>query len=410
MSSQIKTIKDHAVQNKRVLLRVDFNVSLDEEGSIADDAKMKETLPTIHLLLKEKNKLIIISHLGRPASANASAGKPEGRDKAFSLGVVAERLQKLLPKECMVTLVDDFFTAIGQRQIAQQKENEIMLLENIRFYKEEQANNEEFAKKLAQLGDIYVNDGFGVSHRQEASIVGIPKFLPSYAGLLLEKEVNAISALMKNPQRPFVAIIGGAKIDTKIGLLSKLLSLVDTLIIGGALANTFFLARGYDVGKSIAQPDKKDAARDLIDLARQKNRALLLPLDVIVGNPDDAKNSGLPVRVNAIPGDQFALDIGPETETLFCSAIARAKTIVWNGPVGYAENALFAHGTDTLYNAITQNIHAFSLVGGGDTLASIANKKHNSRITHISTGGGAMLELIEKGTLAGIEALKNRYQ
>ena len=424
MDTPFKTIREAHIQGKRVLLRVDFNVSLAEDGSIVDDTRIKKSLPTIELLLRNDNKLIIISHLGRP----------EKRDKENSLAPVALRLQELLNKT--VTLVDDFLSEQGKTQLSGQQENEILFLENIRFYKEEQENDSGFAKKLSALGDCYVNDAFGVSHRNDASIVGIPQFLPSFMGLLLEKEVASISSLVKNPSRPFVAIIGGAKISTKIGLLGKLLTLTDTLIVGGALANTFLLAQGFGVGKSIAEPQNLEEAKKLLARAKESGGNLLLPRDVAVGMPADTTSGAKIVNVNEIPENLCALDIGPETEMIFCKAIATAKTILWNGPVGYTENKNFTHGSDTLYNAIVNNGNAFSLIGGGDTISFIAKKQYNeppsltessflsassdqlagrysrtrnNRFSHISTGGGAMLELIEKGTLPGIEALRGSH-
>lgn len=388
----MKFVDEVTIANKTILLRVDFNVTLNPNHSIADDVRIKQSLPTIEYLLKHKNKLILIAHLG----------EPEQRNPNDSLAPVEKRLQEYLPKNKII-LVQDFIAKPDQ--IEKQTSDEIILLENIRFYTGEQANDPAFAKQLAKLGDIYVNDAFGVSHRKSASVVGLPELLPSYGGLLLKKEITVLGNMLKHPQKPFIAIIGGKKIATKIKFISKLTAIADYVLVGGGLANTFLAAHGNAIGKSLISLDDITLAKQLLTHAKHEHTQLLLPVDVVVGNSLKSKASEVR-KVNAISNDEEALDIGPETQAAFGKVIEEAHTIVWNGPVGYMENQEFSRGTDFLYYAITNNDQATSIVGGGDTLAAISKKEYLDKITHISTGGGAMLEFIEKGTLPGIEALK----
>lgn len=394
-SKKITYIDEISIKNKRVLLRVDFNVSMNK-NRIADDARMRLALPTLEYLLSNNNRLIVVSHFGRPK------GK---RDEKFSLKKISAHLQELLP-QAKILLVEDFESEKGEKEISEQKANEVVLLENIRFYKGEEDNNPGFAKKLASFADIYVNDAFGVSHRAAASIVGVTKYLPSYGGLLLKKEVEMIGKLIDNPRKPFVAIIGGAKISTKIKLLTKLIEITDFLLLGGGIANTFLYALGYQMGKSLVEKDEAEDAKKLLFHAAQKNTAVILPEDAIVGNKNDDLHGGQVVRMEDITRDMCVLDIGPETQAKFGNIILMSNTIVWNGPMGYMENPQFARGSDFLFYTIAQNANATSIVGGGETLASISKKEHLDAITHISSGGGAMLEFIEKGTLPGLEALK----
>lgn len=407
---KLQYIDECEIKNKKVLLRVDFNVSLDASSEIADETRMQQSLPTIKHLLNNNNRLIIVSHLGRP----------KGRDKKYSLSVVAEKLQQYLPSYT-ITLVPDFLNELVVEQSGESKRkkpiysypkdqahNQILLLENIRYYNEEKQNDPEFARKLSSLAHVYVNDAFGVSHRTDASVVGVPLHIPSYGGLLLKKEVHMIGTLLENPKKPFVAIIGGAKIATKIALIGKLLELADYLLIGGGLANTFLAAQGYEVGKSFCEYERIQHARRLLFVAAQKNTAVILPSDVAVGNPQDTENGSKIKKITDLAKEDQILDIGPESQAKYGSLISKAKTIVWNGPVGYFENPQYRRGTDFIYYAITENSDATTVVGGGDTLAAISKKEYLEKITHVSTGGAAMLEFMEKGTLPGIEALARK--
>lgn len=394
MKKKITYIDEADIRNKRVLIRVDFDVSLNPNYTIADDARIKQNIPTINYLLKNHNKLICIAKLDRP----------KGRDLKFSLKVVAKRLQEYFP-HYKVKLIDDFLIT-DKKVFNEQKENEILLLENMRFYEENKKNNPEFTKKLAALGDVYVNDGFAVSHRTEAWIVGVPEYIPSYGGLLLKKEIEMISKAISKPKKPVIAIIGGAKISSKIPLINKLTEVADYVLIGGGLANTFLCAQGLEIGKSFCEYEAVSMARKLLFHAAQKHTAVVLPSDVIIGEANNTIKGGEIKKIDAIPKGAVILDIGPETQAKYGAIIAKARTIIWNGPIGYFENSAFRRGTDFIYYAITQNHDAISIVGGGDTLAAISKKEYLDKITHISTGGGAMLEFIEKGTLPGIEALK----
>ncbi len=394
-SPAMKFVDEVTITHKTILLRVDFNVSLNPNHSIADDARIKQSLPTIAYLLNHNNKLILVAHLG----------EPEKRDPNDSLKPVAKRLQEYLSQN-KVVLVDDFIA--HPDVLSKQTPDEIMLLENIRFYPGEQANDPAFAKQLAKLGEIYINDAFSVSHRKAASVVRLPELLPSYGGLLLKKEITVLDGLMKHAKKPFVAIIGGKKIATKIKFISKLTTTADYILIGGGLANTFIAAEGFSVGKSLISEKDIGFAKQLLSHAKRQKTQLLLPTDVVVGKALDSTTSVVR-RVNEIEKDEEALDIGPETQALFGKVVAQAQTLVWNGPVGYMENQEFKRGTDFLYYSITDNAHVTSVVGGGDTLSAISKKEYLDKITHISTGGGAMLEFIENGTLPGIEALKKSH-
>lgn len=387
----IKLLSQNKIEGKRVLLRADFNVALTPKQTIADDVRIVKTMPTIKLLLKNKNKIIILSHLGRPA----------GRDTKYSLSPIAAYLKTVFPKNNIV-LIDDFESEKGIAQLQKQTATDIVLLENIRFYAKEHSNDESFAQKLASLGDVYVNDAFGVSHRSDASVVGIANLLPSYCGLLLEKEIEAISKIIDNPKRPVVAIIGGAKISTKIIVLSKLIAIADYILLGGQLANTLLLAQGKRLGKSHVEDDQLEKALEILSLAKKHKVEIVLPKDAY-GLEEKKEKTYL---IDAIPNDFSILDIGPETQAEFGKIIDQARTIVWNGPVGFCEEERFARGTDFLFYSIAQNEEAYSLVGGGDTLAAVSKKEYLDKITHISTGGGAMLEFIGNGTLPGIEALR----
>ena len=380
-------LSKHEITHKKVLLRVDFNVSLNADESIADDTRIQQALPTIKLLLKNQNKIIIVSHLG----------EPKKRDSLYSLKRVAKDLGKYLPSY-HIHLVDDFMK--DTKIFVEQKQHEILLLENIRFYPGEKANDPIFAKELASLADVYVNDAFGVSHRKDASIVSIPQFLPHYAGLLIEKEITMLDKVIHHPEKPVVAILGGSKVSTKIELITKLLQLADSVLIGGGMANTFLAAQQFSLGKSFYEPQAVSFAKQLLTMTYAKKTKVVLPQDCVVQGKTIHETS-----VKDVKADESIMDIGSETQAIFGQHIATAKTIIWNGPVGKFEDPAFSRGTEFIYYAITQNPNVLSVVGGGDTLAAMKNKDYRENITHISTGGGAMLEYIEKGTLPGIEAL-----
>jgi phosphoglycerate kinase len=385
-------IDEVAIEHKTILLRVDFNVSLNPNHSISDDERIRQSIPTLEYLLKHHNKLILTAHLGEPEKPNP----------ADSLIRVAKRLQEYLPKY-KVVFVHDFEKE--KETLEKQKPNEIIMLENIRFQPGETTNDPELAKRLSALAEIYVNDAFGVSHRKHASVVGLPKILPSYGGLLLKKEITMLDKIIRHPQKPYVAIIGGKKIATKIQFITKLTTIADYLLLGGGLANTLLAAQGFDLGDSMIGKDELQQAKHILEIAKKEHTEIVLPSDVVVGPSKESKESTVK-KIGELNKHDGIFDIGPETQATFGTIIASARTIVWNGPVGYIENPVFKRGTDFLYYAITNNDKAVSVVGGGDTLAAIAKKEYLDKITHISTGGGAMLEFMENGTLPGIEALK----
>lgn len=387
----MKYIDEVAIINKRVLLRVDFNLPLDARHHIINDARIRQSLPTIEYLLKGHNRLLLLSHLGRP----------RGIEPQLSLEPIVKRLREYLPG-VTIRFVKDL-KSLPKEFLRNPLSNDIFFLENIRFFKEEEENNQSFAKELASLAEVFVNDAFSVSHRKTASIVGIPQFLPSYGGLLMKKEVETIQKVISHPHHPFIAILGGAKISTKMKLVEKLITLADIVLLGGGLANTFLLALGTSIGKSLAEPQEVPRAMYLLKQAEVKQTRLLLPQDAIVGDPEGMHVSCYPVQ--SLPPHARIFDIGPQTRALFTQAISQAKTIIWNGPMGLSEVPMYKKGTDAIYEAISGNREAISIVGGGETLAAIQHKHHLDRITHISSGGGAMLEFVEHGTLPGIEAL-----
>lgn len=394
--ADVQFIDDVLIEGKRVLLRVDFNVSLNPNYlTISDDARIRQAIPTIKYLLKNNNKLILVSHLGRPK------GVP---DPKYSLSIVCDKLKEYLP-DTAITLIPDFLTE-PKTTFEHQGEGEMFVLENCRFYPGEKKNDRTFAEAMASLADVYVNDAFGVSHRADASVVGVTEFLPSYGGLLLRKETEMLSKTFRKPEKPLVAIIGGSKIETKIAVLDRMMDIADHIVIGGALANTFLYAQGISVGDSLVETDKKDLAQRLLFKAAQHDVSIILPADCVVGRSDELEKGGTIVRATEVPDGMQILDIGPETKARIGTIIAKACTIIWNGPVGYFENIHYRQGTDFMYYAITNNPEAVSIVGGGDTIAAISKKEYLEKITHISTGGGAMLEYIELGTLPGIDALR----
>lgn len=388
----ITFIDDVEIINKRVLIRNDFNVSLNQSHKIANDQRIRQAIPTISYLLKNQNKLILTSHLG----------EPKGYDKNLSLQVVKEDLERFLPDYTIILFptVQTLKEALPKQTI-----REIFLLENLRFLPGEQQNNEQLARTLASLADIYVNDAFSVSHREAASIVGLPHLLPSFGGLLLKQEIQALSPLIEHPQSPYIVVLGGAKISTKLPLLTKLAHLCDTILVGGAMANTFLLAKGLSVGKSLVENEEVDAAKQLLTTRSDKTAEIILPLDVCVGDSLNTTHAST-IGVDSISATDMILDIGPKTQELFSETLHAAQTILWNGPLGYTENPVFKGGTDAVYDAIIANTHCISIIGGGDTITALAHEEHTQKITHISTAGGAMLEYLEKGTLPGLEALK----
>jgi len=391
-----KSIKDINVNGKKVFIRVDYNVPMDKAGNITEDTRIRATLPTLKYLLDQNAAIIIASHLGRPKGAVV----PE-----FSLAPVAKRLSILLGKEILVAA--DCIGPETQALAKDLKPGQILMLENLRYHKAEEKNDPEFAKQLARLADIVVNDAFGVSHRAHASVEGITKYLPAVAGLLMEKEIIFVGQTVANPVHPFVAIIGGAKVSDKIGVIENLLKKVDTLIIGGGMANTFLAAQGYNIGKSLLEADKVDLAKSLIGIAKERGVHLLLPTDVVIADKFAADAQHKVVAVKAIESEWMVLDIGPDTAKTYAASLADAKTVVWNGPMGVFEMDAFAHGTQTVAKAVAAS-SATSIVGGGDSIAALEKTGLSDQITHISTGGGASLEFLEGKVLPGIAALADK--
>lgn len=390
-----KTIRQLSVVNKKVFIRVDFNVPLDEQRHIIDDTRIQKTLPTIRYVLEQGGAVILASHLGRPK------GK---RLKEFSLQPVAERLSELLQQS--VTMAPDCIGEATKELVSKMKPGDIVLLENLRFHAEEEANDPDFAKQLAALGDIGVNDAFGCCHRAHASVSGIAAFLPMVAGLLLAKEIQFLGETVTNPEHPFAAIIGGAKISDKINVIDHLLDKVDVMIIGGGMANTFLLAQGYAVGKSLVEMDKIELAKKLLQKAKQKNVHFLLPVDVTVASNFANDSEYVVTNLNDIPQTGMILDIGTRSQAIFADALKDMKTIIWNGPMGVFEMPHFALGTQAVAKAVA-DASAVSIVGGGDSLAAINQMGLADAITHISTGGGASLEYLEGKALPGIIALQD---
>lgn len=381
------------LNNKRVFLTCDFNISL-KDGKIANDTRIREALPTIKYLLSKNCKIIIASHLGRPS----------GHDLAFSLDPVAKKLKSLL--NIKVELMDNFWEDNVFNRINNVKENKLILLENIRFYKGEKLNDPVFSAHLAKMADIFVNDAFGASHRVHSSIVGIAKFLPSYAGLLLNKEIEMLNYALHSPKRPFVVFIGGAKTPEKISVIKKLLDIADTVCLGGAIANTFLAAWGFGLGKSLVDYEMVEMARLVFWKTTRKHTALLLPSDVVIANNMEDKNPSV-VNFDLVPNHVAIFDIGPKTSAIYKKYVQKAQTIIWNGPMGYYENPLYKKGTDKLLKDISGS-KAFKIIGGGDTLTVLNRKKFVDKFDHISTGGSAMLEYIKEGNLPGIEVLQDK--
>lgn len=388
-----KTVRDLDVAGKKVLVRVDFNVPLNDKGEITDDTRITASLPTIQYLLEQKAAVILMAHLGRP--------KGQVKPK-LSLAPVAKHLGKLLGKK--ILFAPDCVGEAAQAAASKLKPGHILLLENLRFHKEEEKNDMEFAEKLASLADLYVNDGFGVSHRAHASVEGVTHFLPAAAGFLLEKEIQYVGQAVTNPLHPFVAIIGGAKVSDKIGVISNLLDKVDTLLIGGGMANTFLAAQGYKMGKSLVEEDKLDLAKELLAKAKKNKVNMLLPTDLVMAAAFAPDAEHVTEKVKNLNQAYMALDIGAETSKAYAEALADAKMIVWNGPMGVFEMDAFCKGTEAVAKAVAKS-RATSIVGGGDSVAAIEKLGLAKRITHISTGGGASLEYLEGKVLPGVAAL-----
>jgi len=388
-----KTIRDVPVSGKRVLVRVDFNVPL-EGGEVRDDTRIVAAVPTIRYLLDHKARVILASHLGRPK------GKPTPE---FSLRPVAKRLGELLGMP--VAFVGECVGPEAEAAVAALKPGEVLMLENLRFHAEEEANDPEFSRKLAALADLYVNDAFGTAHRAHASTAGVAAYLPAVAGFLMEKEIDYLSRALEAPSRPFVAILGGAKISDKIGVVKNLLGKVDRLLIGGGMANTFLKAQGYDVAESLVEEDSVAIAKEL--LAQGAGR-ILLPTDAVVANAFAADAEAKVVPVGQVPAGWRILDIGPETVKAYSKALRGAKTVVWNGPMGVFEFPRFAEGTFAIAHALAKLPGAVTIIGGGDSAAAVEQAGVADKVSHVSTGGGASLEFLEGKTLPGVAALADR--
>jgi phosphoglycerate kinase len=399
------SIRDLPFSNHRIFMRVDFNVPVDESGRVTDDTRIRETLPTIEYALRHGARLILASHLGRPK------GKPNPK---MSLRPVAERLRmyldNLLGRGENVGFSPDCIGMQAEEMAGKLEKGQTLLLENLRFHPEEEANDEAFSKALARLADFYVNDAFGTAHRAHASTVGITRFVEkSAAGLLMEKELEYLGQALHHPAKPFVAILGGAKVSDKIPVIQNLIDKVDALIVGGGMAYTFLKAQGQQVGKSLVEEDKIELAKQLLIQAQEHGVKFLLPVDHVVA--DKPAENARPRTIGEgqpVPDDMMALDIGPATTEIFSEEIARAKTIVWNGPMGVFELEPFARGTKKIAQAVADNTGATSIVGGGDTVSAVHKAGVADRITHISTGGGASLEFLEGKKLPGVEALTDR--
>ena len=391
-----KTIKDIDLKDKKVLVRCDFNVPMDENKSITDNRRIVAALPTIKYLLEQNCKVVLCSHLGRP--------KGEFKTE-YSLKPVAKELSKLLGQE--VIMAEDVIGEDAKNKAQNLKNGEILLLENVRFHREETDNDPEFAKELASFGEVFVNDAFGTAHRAHASTEGVTKYLPAVSGFLIEKELKFLGEALENPERPFVAILGGSKVSDKIGVIENLLEKVDTLIIGGGMAYTFFKAQGYSVGTSLCEEDKCDLALEIMEKAKEKNVKFLLPIDNKIGKEFKPDTESKTVKSTEIPDGWEGLDIGEETIKLYKEELQNAKTIVWNGPLGVFEFDQFAVGTNEIAKALG-DIDAIKIIGGGDSAAAVEKAGLANKMTHISTGGGASLEFLEGKKLPGIEALMDK--
>ena len=392
-----KTIRDIDVKGKKVLVRCDFNVPLDENKNITDNRRIVGAIPTIKYLLDNDCKVILCSHLGRP--------KGEVK-KEFSLEPVAKELSRLLDRE--VKLADDIIGESAKSLTANMQNGEVVLLENVRFDSREEANDPEFAKELASMAELYVNDAFGTAHRAHSSTAGVASYLPAVAGFLMEKELNFLGTTLENPERPFMAILGGKKVSDKIGVIDSLLEKVDTLMIGGGMAYTFFKAMGYNVGNSICELDKLDLAKSLMEKAKEKGVKLMLPVDTKLGKEFSADTESKTVKYTEIPDGWEGFDIGEETIKLYEEELSKAKTVIWNGPVGLFEFDQFAVGTNSIAKYLGSLDGVTTIIGGGDSAAAIEKLGIGDKFTHISTGGGASLEFLEGKKLPGVECLLDK--
>ncbi len=384
------TIRDIDLKGKRVLTRVDFNVPL-ADGKVADDTRIKAALPTINYMRDKGAKVILVTHLGRP----------KGVTESLRLDPVAFRLRELgVP----VKKLNDCIGDEVKKAVSEMKEGDVILLENVRFYPEEEKNDPKFAQELASLADIYVNDAFGTAHRAHATTEGVARLLPAVAGFLMEKEIKFFSKVLESPERPFVAVLGGAKVSDKIGVIRNLLEKVDIILIGGGMAYTFLKSLGYEVGKSICEVDKISLAKELLDLAKEKKVELVLPVDVVIADNFAPDANTKVVSVSQIPSDWRGLDIGPQTIEIFVQKVSQAKTIVWNGPLGVFEMPAFSEGTKAVGIAIA-NTNALKVVGGGETAEAVEKFGLAEKMTHVSTGGGASLEFLEGKMLPGVAIL-----
>lgn len=388
------SVRDVDVRDRRVLVRVDFNVPL-QDGKITDDTRIRAALPTIQLLRDKGAKVILCSHLGRPD------GKVV---ESLRLTPVAERLKELLGRR--VTMAPDCVGPEVEALVDRMQPGDVLMLENLRFHPEEEANDTEFARKLARLADVWVNDAFGAAHRAHASTAGVGQFLPGAAGLLMEKEISVMGKALENPERPFVAILGGAKVKDKIAVIRNLIPKVDALLIGGGMAYTFLKSQGLEIGHSILDEKHLGLAGELLEQARARGVEVVLPVDVVVADCFAPDANTKVVSVNEIPADWEGLDIGPETRKLFADRIATAGTVIWNGPLGVFEMAAFAEGTNAVARALAES-NAISIIGGGDSAAAIEQAGVADKMTHVSTGGGASLEFLEGRELPGVAALQD---